>query len=806
MLIEEAKNQRQLKTESIDSDLVVCGGGLAGACAAITAARAGLSVTLVQDRPVLGGNASSEVRLWVLGATAHMGNNNRWAREGGVIDEILVENRYRNPEGNPLLVDLVILEKVVSEPRIRLLLNTSVYEVEKEDGDPDKIVGLHGFCSQNSTLYILKAPLFCDASGDGIVGFLSGAAFRMGAEASDEFGEGFAPTEEYGHLLGHSIYFMTKDVGRPVKFVPPSFALKDPEKVIPRFREFDISHQACQFWWIEYGGRLDTVHDTEEIKWELWKTVYGVWDYVKNSGKFPQAETKALEWVGHIPGKRESRRFEGDYMMRQKDLVEQRRHRDAVSFGGWCLDLHPADGIFTEKPGCTQWHSKGVYQIPYRSMYSRNIKNLFLAGRIISCSHVAFSSTRVMATCAHGGQAVGMAAVLCRESDCLPRDLFERDHVPELQKRLLRAGQHIPGVRLEDPEDLCEPASISASSRYRLASLPPDGPLLDLVSSRAMLVPVSAGRVPRFQFNVIAEEETELEIQLRASSRIGNFTPDVILATQTIRLDPAASLAEAVASANSGKGFQRTGDEGRSHPGVVERRARKPGGEGEEATQTIDVDFEREIEHSQYLFVCLMANSAVSVLGSQRQITGIRSLTNTVNSRVAKGSRQTPPDEYGFDSFEFWLPERRPKGWNLAFAVDNPLDVFGEENLRSGCDRPFTGPNAWVASPDDPAPQVTLQWDRPQSVRGIVLVFDTDADDPMETVVWDHPDRIMPFCVRRYRVTDADGNLLAECEDNHQTINRISLSEPVTTRKLQVTIEHPSSDVPAALMSVRCYG
>ncbi len=222
MQIEPAVDHRQLKTIESQSDLVVVGGGLAGVCCAITAARAGIAVTLIQDRPVLGGNSSSEVRLWVLGATSHMGNNNRWAREGGVNDEILVENMYRNREGNSLIFDTILLEKVVKEPNITLLLNTAVYEVEKADADT--IAGVTAFCSQNSTRYVVRAPLFCDASGDGVVGFLAGAAFRMGAESQAEFGEKFAPDEAYGELLGHSIYFYSKDVGTPVRFVPPSFA------------------------------------------------------------------------------------------------------------------------------------------------------------------------------------------------------------------------------------------------------------------------------------------------------------------------------------------------------------------------------------------------------------------------------------------------------------------------------------------------------------------------------------------------------------------------------------------------------
>jgi hypothetical protein len=805
MLIESPAEARQANTKTLESDLVVCGGGMAGCCAAITAARSGMRVTLVQDRPVLGGNASSEIRLWVLGATAHMGNNNRWAREGGVIDEIMVENTYRNPEGNPVLVDPVVLDKVVSEPNITLLLNTSVYELEKDPTDADRITELHAFCSQNSTRYTLKAPLFCDASGDGIVGFMAGAAFRMGAEGRDEFGEGFAPSEEYGQLLGHSIYFMTKDVGEPVKFVAPSYALKDPEQVMPRFREFDISHQACQFWWIEYGGRLDTVHQTEQIKWELWKIVYGVWDYVKNSGKFPEAETKTLEWVGHVPGKRESRRFEGDTMLIQQDVVQQRRHDDAVSFGGWCLDLHPADGVFTEKPGCSQWHSKGVYQIPYRTMYSRNIKNLFLAGRLISCSHAAFGSTRVMATCASNAQAVGMAAALCRRYDCLPRDIYEKGHVPELQKRLLRMGQHIPHVPREDAEDLAQKAEVTASSQCVLSELPGDGPLVDLEASRAMLLPVDAGRVPRMTFQVVAEQATTLQAELRATSRAGNFTPDLTLATETVNVQPVGAE-PALAEATSARAYGHVDQA--DQPGGV-----KPNGEqgGDDApldtqsVQNVTLDFNVAIESPQYLFVCLMSNPDITVRCSERRQTGVLGLMHKLNTRVAKGSTQTPPAEYGVDSFEFWRPARRPKGWNLAISIKPGLDVFGPENVQSGCDRPMVTPNGWVADRDDPAPTLTLSWDEPQQIRQIVLAFDTDHDNPLETVIWQHAERAMPFCVRQYCITDDRGRVVAECEDNHQTINRITLDQAIETRKLHIAVTHPTRETTAALMGVRCY-
>ena len=169
MFLSPPQAAREPNTEKLAADLVIAGGGMAGSCCAITAARAGLNVVLVQDRPVLGGNASSEVRLWVLGATSHMGNNNRWAREGGVIDELLVENMYRNPEGNSLIFDTILLEKVHEEDNITLLLNTTVFEVSKSNADT--ISGVRAFCSQNGTMYCVNAPLFCDASGDGVIGF-----------------------------------------------------------------------------------------------------------------------------------------------------------------------------------------------------------------------------------------------------------------------------------------------------------------------------------------------------------------------------------------------------------------------------------------------------------------------------------------------------------------------------------------------------------------------------------------------------------------------------------------------------------
>jgi hypothetical protein len=751
-------NSRSFPGIAINADLVITGGGLSGVCCAITAARQGLKVVLVQDRPVLGGNASSEIRLWILGATSHMGNNNRWAREGGLVDEILVENTYRNPEGNPVIFDIVLLDKVKKEPNITLLLNTAVYAVEKKDATT--ISSVKAFCSQNQKEYLLSAPLFCDASGDGVVGFLSGAAFRMGAESREEFDEKFAPSATYGELLGHTLYFYSKDTGKPVTFIPPEFALKDITK-IPRFKTFNAKDFGCRLWWVEYGGRLDTVHDTEDIKWELWKVIYGVWDYIKNSGNFPEAATLTLEWVGAIPGKRESRRFEGDYMMKQQDVIEQRTHDDAVAFGGWSVDLHPADGVFSEKPGCNQWHSKGIYQIPYRSLYSKNITNLFLAGRIISASHVAFASTRVMATAAYVSQAVGVAAAVCKEKNILPADIFNKGHITTLQQRLLKTGQYVPGLTLKENQDLVQSAVITASSELIFKEFPGKPLLKPLTLSVAQMLPLQKGEVAPFIFHADATGNTELEVELRVSSKPGNYTPDITLAKQTIAL----------------------------HPG----------------RNCVDLRFNTSIENTTYAFVTFMKNPSVELYFTEKRVTGMLSVFNSVNKAVSNYGKQTPPEDIGMEAFEFWCPQRRPEGHNIDLKYHQGIDLFKAENIRNGTDRPTSTPNAWVADWNDPQPQLTLKWNAPQQISAIDLFLDTDYDHPMESVLMSHPETVMPFCVRHYRIKDAAGNIIAEKTDNYQTHNRIQLQQPVTTDTLIIELEHPSDNVPAALFAVRCY-
>lgn len=284
----------------METDITIVGGGLSGVCAAIAAARLGQSVALVQNRPVLGGNSSSEIRVWVVGATSH--GINRFARETGIMGELFVENQYRNPEGNPYLWDLTVLEAVKAEKNIQLFLNTDVHEIEMAEDEADQIQSVTGWIMGSERRIQFISSMFLDCTGDGLIGFLAGANFRIGREARSEFGEDWAPETADAITLGSTILFYTKDVGQTVKYIPPKLAKDITTTSIPIKRVIRSGDSGCHYWWIEWGGELDTLHDNELIRDELTSVIYGVWDYIKNSGKF-EADSLTLEWVGSIPGK-----------------------------------------------------------------------------------------------------------------------------------------------------------------------------------------------------------------------------------------------------------------------------------------------------------------------------------------------------------------------------------------------------------------------------------------------------------------------------------------------------------------------
>ena len=466
--------------QEVSYDIVVVGGGMAGLCAAISAARHGTNVALVHARPVLGGNASSEIRIHISGADQSLRQTDY--AESGLLYELMLENKSRNDTFNYSIWDMVLFEAAKNEKNLTVYLNCPMFDCSV---DGDIITSIS--CFQETTELTLKisAPLFVDATGNGTLGYFAGADYTQGSESNKEYGEPHAPDQPNNERMGNTILMKAVDTGHPVKYEPPAFAKKLTEhqlryRVHSKTMKVDASMapdpeewlrlSACScaavdygYWWLELmGDGDDIIPDYEKIRDDLMAYAYGLWDHIKNGGQHG-AENFALEWVGALPGMRESRRLLGDYVLNECDILEHRQFDDAVAYGGWCVDLHAPHGLldFDVLPSDCH-HFTGVYTIPYRSYYSRNIRNLFLAGRDISTSKLGLASTRILGCCAVGGQAVGTAAALCVKYNVLPRELAP--HIPEVQQLILKDDGFLPNILNQDENDFARKATFTASS------------------------------------------------------------------------------------------------------------------------------------------------------------------------------------------------------------------------------------------------------------------------------------------------------------------------------------------------------
>jgi hypothetical protein len=430
-------------------DFCVIGGGMAGLCAAISAARHGAKVALMQDRPVLGGNASSEIRMWICGA--HGPNN----RESGLLEEIQMENLYRNPTPNYSIWDSILYEKARFENNIELILNCSCTEA---DINGDSIKSVKGWQLTTETWHTVEARYFADCSGDSILAQLSGAEYRMGREACDEFDESIEPKQADKKTMGMSCLMQIRETDKPQTFIPPTWADKYTSNDDLPYRDHNIN---SNYWWIELGGENDTIHDAEELRDQLLKIVFGVWDHMKNHGDHG-VDNWVIDWLGFLPGKRESRRCIGDHILTQNDVRAEGKFEDIVAYGGWSMDDHFPAGFRYKDGYPTIFHpAPSPFGIPYRCLYSKNIENLFFAGRNISGTHAALSATRVMATCSMLGQAVGTAAAIAVEKALTPRGVYEKE-IKTLQQKLMEDDCYIPWHKREIPQ-LTLKASLKAS-------------------------------------------------------------------------------------------------------------------------------------------------------------------------------------------------------------------------------------------------------------------------------------------------------------------------------------------------------
>lgn len=738
----------QQRTSS--TDVVVIGGGLAGVSAAVAAARLGSTVALVTNRPVLGGNSSSEVRVWVVGATAH--GTQRFSRETGIMGELFLENQYRNAEGNPHYWDQVVLDLVRAEPNVRLHLNTDVRTVRMDDSG-SAIRSVTGWTMGSELETTFEAPVFLDCTGDGLIGHLAGAEYRIGRESRAEYGEEWAPEEADDELLGSSLFFYTKDAGRPSRFVPPSIAKDIASTPILANRIIRTGDNGCDYWWIEWGGELDTVAENERIRDELWGVVFGIWDHIKNSGSF-EAENLTLEWVGSLPGKREYRRFVGDHTLTQNDILDQVAFDDAVAFGGWSIDLHPVEGVYAERAGAQQRYSPGTYDIPFRSLYSRNIDNLLFAGRDISASHVAFGSTRVMATCSTQGQAAGTAASLVARLGVTPRALGQ-EHLDLLRLTLAREDAPVVGLRVADPDDLAPSAAVSATSTLERLEAPLASPetadRYPLERDVALVLPVDP-RLDSITFAVDAPVGSTLAVELWTTGKPQNYAP----------IEHVMSTTAAV----------------------------RDGGDG---ARSATARFDWTPEAPCNGVVVVRAAEGASLLLTSERPYGVLALERRLAADAA---------------FDHHIPEERDQpvtDWvarklrrrSFAFTASPATDAYRSERVVDGYQRPYGGPHLWSsavlgdAGELREAPQsLLLEWPEPVRLGSVRIVFNDDVDEDLVNLHHHRTDfEVVPELVTDYRVearVDGVWTTVAEVSGNRHR-HRIHDLQPVDADALRLT-------------------
>lgn len=443
-------------------DLVVVGGGIAGCCAAVSAARLGCRVALIQNRPVLGGNNSSEVRVGLSGLI----NKSPYPQLGNLMDELggvgywtyqeaiqdssserskqILNIMNLHPEKNihnagpaSNYEDEKKLRLVESEPLVTLFLNTEIIRVKMRKGQIREVIGKN-IESGKETCF--RGALFADCTGDGNLGYLAGADFRMGRESREETQEASAPDQADRLTMGTSVQWYAEETESPQPFPDCPWAVEFNETNC-----FPIVHGE---WMWETGLERNQITETEQIRDYALRAVYGNWSYMKNhSTRQQEFSQKRLAWVAYIGGKRESRRLLGDVVLTEQDVLGRIPYDDASFTTTWPIDLHYPERIagIKEEPFTAYSESKPIqpYAVPYRCLYSRNVENLFMAGRNISVTHIALGTVRVMRTGGMMGEVVGMAASICKRHKVLPRSVYA-DYLSEL-KELMKRGVGTPG-------------------------------------------------------------------------------------------------------------------------------------------------------------------------------------------------------------------------------------------------------------------------------------------------------------------------------------------------------------------------
>ncbi|MDY3846220.1 MAG: FAD-dependent oxidoreductase [Eubacteriales bacterium] len=664
----------------VEYDFVVCGGGIAGMCAALAAARHGLKVLLVNDRNVLGGNASSEIGVAMSGSCHGTHNPAIYAKDTGIANEIN-NTVFKMKEGGGLgkfaALDAAFFDLIYREKNITLMLNTLAYDAKVEDGRIKYVYLRHTISEEE---YEVEAPFFADCTGNGAVGAAAGCEWKMGREGKDEFGEYWAPEAADKHTMGNSFYFEVENMGHEVTYKKPDFAysiygmdfvkeINDPKK----FRGFSVWGP---HWAYEYGGQKNIIKDADDVDLELRKLLYGIWDYVKNSGKYPNAKNASLKRMFARSGSRESRRFVGDYMLNENDIENKVDFPDSVAIGGWPMDIHAPLGIYDTLPASNFVPVTGTYNIPFRSLYSKNISNIFFAGRNISATHIALGSTRVMLTCGSLGQAVGTAAYVAKLRGAkTTREIYEK-HIGEVQSVLLDDDQSI----LHRNHGALKNFTATASSTKKYENTAKDGEM-PLERDYALMLPLESDKLESVDVYITAKEDTTLEYTILSGTHRETYIPDGIVSKKSLQLNG--------------------GTDGYVRIPVNE----KVGADGK-------------------MYIVFHKNGSVSLgISNTRTMGAITARMHTDESHDGMNHDSAPLDKEktGYIGIDHDGEINR----NILFENIRPMqDIYAAKYAINGYSRPWGVPNLWL--PESIPATINLHSDVKESAKFISVAFDDD--------------------------------------------------------------------------------
>ncbi len=798
-----------------DYDVVVCGGGLAGVVCAIAAARTSKStsgrVVLIEERPVLGGNSSSLAGVPPHGATA-MGHN-RNAREGGILEELRMRYAQLSPDADDRRFwDFCLAEACKNEPNLTVHFNTKIVDVETSDSI---ILSVRAIQTSTEKIFSISGRQFVEASGDAFVANTAGAEVRMGREDKEEFGELYAQNKADIKTLGSTIYFTARKRSVGKHFIPPSGAICYKNCSDLKGRDHSLAtllrgnllspdgDSFRAFWWLELGGDRNVVHDAEEIYQDLTAEMFGVWDHLKNhcSPEVRQAlKNFDLTSWSLMPLKRGSRSVKGPMILREDDLFNPKKFPDSVGCGGFPIDLHPPEGIRSHEPPCTQVFLNNLYSVPYRCLFSSNVKNLSLAGRSISATHVALGSLRVMNTLAVLGQSIGTAAALCAEKKINPEDLH-KGMIGDLQQHLLKDDLHIIGIKNEDTNDLAQLAQAMATTSKSLDSLKQDG-FMSLFADLAQAFPVPQGQIPTISVYLINDTDKSSEVPWKISIGDELESPHNSIPIISGKLIVPGRFS----------GWLKLGSQ------------------------------EISIERYSLLWIQLSASLGIKWAYQKEEVFGTRFAVNgpfnydtdNFHGRALLAPRDNTwisPNHHGRLSVTLskMLHEQMTTDWpnksamankpyiTLCSKFDPPIYPFGAENVLNGFSRATDFPNLWISEENCLPQKLVLAFPQACRVKSIHLTFDTclDSDDrmygfPKSDFRFTYP---VSECIRDYSIlahlpgqSEEDGwSEMFSVKDNFRRQCIHNLERSVLVDKIAIKIEATNGAPSARIFEIRVY-